>query len=201
MDFEQPGNNPSGTIVLNAKDVAKDGHILNVIHIMYQVFDLEDYHDKKYSAFMLKDGTGLKLMVPTTPKWMWNNVGLIYGLETNPCQQTQNAHTAAGLSIKEDISTQTKDIILHFPSGVKCCAEFYNFKSDKLKMKNYFRWLEKKCNVGLDATLDQNIPFIVWKFVVNEENKRLLQPIVEDEEGIKQAVQRMSTMHVSKTED
>lgn len=203
LDFDQPSNNPSGTIVINAKDVAKDGQILNVVSVMHQVYDIEDYHDKKYLSLLLKDGSGFKSTVPTVPKWMWDQVDEIYNLEKEDqlCTQTNNAHMAAGLAIKNDPSKQTKDIIFRFPDGIKCHTEFYNLKNDRFKLKNYFRLLEKDCDVGLSSKVEVKIPFIVWKFVVVEENKRLLEPIAEDEEDIKQAVGRLGTMKISKVEE
>jgi hypothetical protein len=186
-------------MVINAKDVAKDGQILNVITVVHQINDIKDYHDKKISAVLIEDGRAMKVTVPTVPHWMWNNVENIYELEQFFCQQTSNAHVAAGLAMKNDKDNkQTKDMIFHFPDGKSCKTDFYDNRNDQFKLKNYFRLLPISTNVGSDQIVKQQIPFVCWKFVIDEE-KRLLEAAHDEDEDIGQAIERMTGMNFTRS--
>lgn len=199
LDFDRVWNNPNGTLVVVGKDVEKEGRLLNVVTVAYQIYDMQDYDNKKYNAWMGGAGDKMKVTVPTIPFWMYNQVNAVHALEgTALCKQTKNAHLASSNAIAESPEYLTKDIIFKFPEGITCKPDIFNKKSEDGKLKNNFRLLEELVSIKTgNQSMKMKIPFVVWKFTIDEKQRILEKTDVgDDDEDITSAISRMSNMFV-----
>lgn len=92
----------------------------------------------------------------------------------------------------------TKDMIFHFPDGITCKPDIFNKKNEDGKLKNNFRLLDELVKIkNSNQGLKMKVPFVVWKFVINEK-KRILEAVTgaDDDDDVLQAMQRMSNMNV-----
>lgn len=90
LDCDRAWNNPSGTMFIVGKDVEKDGRLMNVVTVAHKIYDVQDYENKKYNAWLKTEGVEMKVSVPTLQ-----------------CKQTKNAHLAASNAIAESDDTMT----------------------------------------------------------------------------------------------
>lgn len=166
---------------------------MNVVSVAYQILDVEDYQKKKYNAFLGTDGQKMRVSAPTLPNWMYGNVAEIYKLEgAAACKQTKNAHLAAANEMVENEKLLTKDMIFKFPDGITCKTDIFNKKQDDHKLKNNFRLMDQTVKLNERQTLKMKIPFVVWKFVIDEKKRILEQLIGDDDDDVIEAISRMS---------
>jgi hypothetical protein len=151
--------------------------LVDALTFTLEISDMRDYEDKKYSATLLEDGTGIEVVVPTLPHWLYNNVDELEKKEqAEACSATFTDHKVFATNMRENRLRQTKRTTLRFPDEMTCNKMYFNgeekdpFKlQDNLRIVNY-DWEQKKVKVCTFGKI-----YIWWKVAIDGESRRMAE--------------------------
>lgn len=142
------------------------------------VIDLRDF--KMYSAYVVLDGKGLLVTMPSVSHYMLHDYEEMFGLETKRCHRTEEAYTVAINNIRANHARLVKRALLLFPDGMRCSAESSattpSSTDQKVKMVLRDLRITDKIKLGKAMTkVTQRFCPGSWVLRILDDNRRLLK--------------------------
>jgi hypothetical protein len=209
LDYQRPENNVHNLVCVKGLEIKlKGGEVVDALTLYCPIVDIRDYKKKKYSASLLPDGSGIRLMVPTSPRFLFDHVSEIHALEKeDECEKTKLRHAVASKDIKKNKRRQTKYLMLRFPGRVVCHNKHFNGTRTDMKLKGRYRMVQ----VDIDEVDDKQNPvyvaqpYLVFKMVIDGVKRSVEseddETDSEDGGGYQEAMKRMTIAEEEEEEE
>jgi hypothetical protein len=190
LNFKRPTMNPNGMLVLRSDNLVSERDMIDCVTIIKPLFDARDQSHIKAELF--HDGTGFQVLEPCIPTYMVKDLVVMGCLEVEDNFEIalRAQHKVAATRTREHVR-KTK---FFFPEGIKC-------KVGKVpgvfKMKNQFRLIQVPDAGKKGSKIQQVLPYIVWRLIVDGEARTIEKQDSEDSDDYERAYQRMSKLNVT----
>jgi len=150
VDFSFPEANSNGLFIQRLDQIRSPSgnELISLCKVMlYHIVDLRDF--QKHSGLLVCGGAALLVEVPSVPFFLLEESLNLLNAEKNRCDRTEDLTAAAMNKIKRDPTRQTRSILLVFPEGVTCSADFSdNAPTTDKKVKLALRNVESAFVLG-----------------------------------------------------
>jgi hypothetical protein len=123
---------------------------------------------------LLRDYTGVAVMMPTMPQFLYENVEMLQAHETNADEQTKEVHQVQVVSLLENKLGQIKKVTYRFPIGDNMTCNNKNFNvgaSGDFDLEPKLCILPTETGKKADGTtaVTQIFPYVFWEMAIDGE--------------------------------
>jgi hypothetical protein len=156
LNFEEPENN-NGMLVHQC-DVVIGKEMVECVTILKPIYDIRDVRNKRITATLLQDGSGIRVSEPTVPFYLLD-------CPHGSCERSKIAHAVVVKKIKSKNTTrQFKTVILQFPQVMTCNNKCFNKKGSNFLLNNIdFKALELKGKDQRVTLVESKVAYLTWK--------------------------------------
>lgn len=127
IDPNFPENHPDGILCLRINNDSAGNRLVDTYVIYCVMTDPRDFQD--YKAWLLPDGSGIKIRKPKLPSFFLQDIPLFYEKESAISSTTRMSEVHAMVAnniVTGGPSRQTRQITLYFPHGITCNNQYFN---------------------------------------------------------------------------
>lgn len=203
LDIKNPENNGFQMLGFQFKDFeTEDGAMCDLVGVMMPLSDLRDL--KNYSAVLSPDGTAMIIRIVSHPLVYFDDVHLCYGkgnstqLERAQKMIMKSHQIYANSMMGNNRERLRKQIIVHFPDGIKCNTKYFNTNQNEqngLKTSSLPIFVQLRLDPRTHVPINQDIFNVSWMLAVEDDHERRIvkAQVVDDyEDELKKTLELMS---------